>query len=167
MAHFLPEMPPTAAERWYKRGAELARLGRYHEAVEPLEQALAYSNEQSDPNFQRALRSYYGLSIAMAHGDVLRGLRLCNDAIARGPLRADLYMNLARVAMKSGRKNLAIESLWTSLSISPNDRNAWTMMAQLGYRRPPVLEFLPRTNPVNKYLGLIRHRVLGMNQPPL
>jgi hypothetical protein len=40
-------------------------------------------------------------------------------------------------------------------------------MAQVGYRRSPVLEFLPRTNPVNKYLGLIRHRVLGTNPTPL
>lgn len=167
MAHFLPEPPPTAAERWYKRGAELARLGRYHEAVEPLEQALAYSGEESDPNFQRALRSYYGLSIAMAHGELLRGFRLCNDAIKKGPLRADLYMNLARVAIKSGRKNLAVESLWTALSISPRDRSAWTLMAQIGYRRPPVLEFLPRDNTINKYLGLIRHRVLGTNPTPL
>jgi tetratricopeptide (TPR) repeat protein len=156
----------TPAERWYQHGMELVRRGRLSDALEPLEQAMAYSAEEPDAHFLRPLRSYYGLAVALTRGELLRGRRLCEESIAGGPLRADLYVNLARVYKKAGRKQLAVEALLTALSVTPNDRAAWTLMAELGWRRPPVFGFLPRRHPVNKYLGLVRHRVFGAAPAP-
>lgn len=159
--------PPSAAELWYRRGVELAREGRYDDALEPLEQALAYSIDEPSTTFQQTLRSYYGLCVGLSRGDTRRGRQLCEEAISGGPVRPDLYVNLARVYLRAARRNLAVESLLTALSVAPDDREAWSLMAQLGLRRPPVLRFLPRRNPLNKYLGLVRHRVLGTNPTPL
>jgi tetratricopeptide (TPR) repeat protein len=154
-------LPASAVERWLQRGAELVRLGRFHEALEPLEQALAYSVDRPSGGFARSLRSYYGLAVALARGEVERGRRLCEEAIAGGALKADLYVNLARVYLRCERKQLAVEALLTALAVSPNDRTAWTLMAELGWRRPPVFRFLPRSHPVNRCAGLVRHRLLG------
>ncbi|NJN64505.1 MAG: tetratricopeptide repeat protein [Acidobacteria bacterium] len=158
---------PTAAELWFRRGLELAQSGNYDAALEPLEQALAYTVDEPEAAFGRLLRSYYGLTVALSRGDVLRGRRLCEEAIAGGPVRSDLYVNLARVYLRAARRNLAIEALVTALSVAPNDRDAWTLMAQLGLRRPPVVSFLSRGNPINRYLGLARHRLLGSTPAPL
>lgn len=167
MARQGPLNLPSPGERWFRRGYELARAGRYHEALEPLEQALAYTVDEPHPPFAHALRSYYGMSIALVRGEVLRGRKLCQEACFGDRTRADLFVNLARVYSHAGRKRLAVESLTTAVSISPMDRDAWTLMAELGYRRPPVVGFLPRAHPVNRVLGLVRHRILGAESPPL
>ena len=154
-----PARPPSAAERWFRAGAELVRIGRYQEALEPLEQALAYSVDEPNAPYMRALRSCYGIAVAMARGDVARGRRLCEDAIAGGPLDAELYVNLARVYLRSGRKDLAIEALETGHTIDPGHAGVVHMCAQLGRRKPPVFSFLDRRHPLNKYAGKLRHRL--------
>ncbi|MBP7146501.1 MAG: tetratricopeptide repeat protein [Acidobacteria bacterium] len=156
-----PTRPPSAAERWFRAGAELVRIGRYPEAVEPLEQALAYSVDEPNASYMRSLRSCYGIAVAMARGDVARGRRLCEDAIAGGPLDAELYVNLARVYLRAGRKDLAIEALETGRTMDSRHPGVLHMCAQLGQRKPPVFAFLDRGHPLNKYAGKLRHRLLA------
>jgi len=155
----LPEAPLSPAERWFRRGMELARIGRYHEALEPLEQALALSVEEPNARYLRALRSWYGLVIALARGDFARGRRLCEEAIADGPLDPDLYVNLARVYLRGNRKQLAVEALDTALAIDPHHRQANRLRDQLGRRREPVFGFLDRSHPLNRYAGMVRNRL--------
>ncbi len=155
----LPPKPPSAAERWFRLGADLARLGRYRDAIEPLEQALAYSVEEPGEGYHRALRSWYGLAVALARGDVVRGRRLCEEAVADSPRDADLYVNLCRVYMRSSRRDLSIEALKTALAFDPHHPSANSLMQELGQRSRPVFAFLDRRHPLNRYVGKIRHRL--------
>ncbi len=159
--------PPSAAERWYRHGAELVRAGRYLEAIEPLEQALAYSAEEPEAPWTALLRSYYGLALALGRGELARGRRLCEEATSGSTLRSDMFTNLARVYLRLANRRLAVESLVTALSIDPKNREAWTMLGELGVRRPPVVRFLSRTNPINRALGAMRHRLFGSAPPTL
>ncbi len=156
-----PPENPSAAERWYRLGAGLASAGRYHEALQPLEQALAYSVEEPDASFIRSLRSFYGVSLAMARGDVLRGRRLCQEAILEADPDVQLYVNLAQVFLRSNRKDLAIEVLDTALMVDPGNTGLRAMRVNLGKRRNPIFPFLDRGHPMNRYLGMVRHRMLG------
>ncbi len=156
----IPEPPVSPGERWFRRGMELARIGRFHEALEPLEQALALSVEEPESaRYLRALRSWYGLVVALVRGDFARGRRLCEEAIADGPLDADLYVNLARVYLRGNRKQLAVEALDTALAIDPAHRQANRLRDQLGRRREPVFGFLSRSHPLNRYAGMVRARL--------
>lgn len=154
-----PLGPPTASERWFRVGADLARLGRYSDAVEPLEQAMAYSLNDAHPDLLRPLRSFYGLALALGAGDWGRGRRLCEDAIADGTLDPELYVNLARVYLQLGRRDLAIEALETARAVDPEYRLALQLLQQVGQRRPPVFSFLTRSNPLNRLAGKLRHRL--------
>ncbi|GAB4373306.1 MAG: tetratricopeptide repeat protein [Acidobacteriota bacterium] len=159
--------PPSAAERWYRHGADLVRAGRYLEAIEPLEQALAYSAEEPEAPWAAPLRSYYGLALALGRGELARGRRLCEEATAGSTLRSDLFTNLARIYLRQANRRLAVEALVTALSIQPRDREAWELLAGLGVRRPPVVRFLSRSNPINRALGAVRHRLFGSSPPAL
>jgi tetratricopeptide (TPR) repeat protein len=154
----LSSRPPTVAERWYRLGADLARTGRFHEALQPLEQALAYSAEQPSAPFIRSLRSFYGVTIAIVRGELGRGRRLCEEAVFQGALEPELYVNLATVYLHAGRKDLAVETLETGLSLSPGDRILKRLREQLGRRQRPVFPFLKRNHPLNRYAGRLRHR---------
>lgn len=160
-----PSRPPTVAERWYRLGADLARTGRFHEALQPLEQALAYSAEEPSAAFIRSLRSYYGLTIAIVRGDLSRGRRLCEEAILQGALDPELYINLATVYLHGGRKDLAVETIETGLSLNPGESTLKRLRFQLGTRRRPVFPFLSRSNPLNRYAGILRHRLQTTSQP--
>lgn len=153
-----PPATASATERWFQMGAELARIGRYHEAIGPLEQAMAYSVDEANVPFLRPLRSFFGLAVALGRGDIARGRRLCEEAIADGTLDAELYVNLARVYLKSGRRDLAVEAISTARAIDPQDATAASIAQQLGERRPPVFGFLDRRHPLNRVAGRLRHR---------
>jgi tetratricopeptide (TPR) repeat protein len=159
--------PPTVAERWYRLGADLARTGRFHEALQPLEQALAYSAEQPNAPFISSLRSFYGVTIAIVRGDLSRGRRLCEEAVFQGVLEPELYINLATVYLHSGRKDLAVETLDTGLSLSPGDRILKRLREQLGRRQRPVFPFLNRNHLLNRYAGRLRHRLQTVEPPPV
>lgn len=151
---------PSVAELWFRHGHPLFREGRLHEAHEPLEQALAYAVGAPRAPYLRTLRSCYGVVLAVVKGQVSRGRKLCEEAIADGPPDAELYANVATVYIAGDRRDLAIEALRAALSIDPRDPIAMQQSDRLGRRRPPVFPFLGRSHPVNKLAGRIRHRWL-------
>ncbi|MFN7966706.1 MAG: tetratricopeptide repeat protein [Acidobacteriota bacterium] len=154
-----PPGPQSATERWFNVGVELARNGRYTQALEPLEQAMAYSiNEPASSAYARPLRSYFGLAVALGRGDIVRGRKLCEEAISDGTLDVELYVNLARVYLKANRKDLAIEAIDTARAIDPDHLVVNGLFKQLGERRSPVFTFLDRSHPINVVAGKLRHR---------
>ncbi len=154
-----PGPPPTPAERWFRLGADLARVGRFKEALEPLEQALAYAVEDRDRAFLREMRSFYGMTIALIRGEIARGRRLCEEAILGGSRDPQLFVNLAQVYFRADRRDLAVETLRSALALDAAHHGARTLMAQLGARRAPVFTFLPRAHPINKVAGKLRHKL--------
>ncbi len=150
---------PSVAELWFKHGYQLFQEGRLHEALEPLEQALAYSVGEPRGLYMRKLRSCYGVVVAVVNGQVGRGRQLCEEAITDAPMDPELYTNLSKAYLAGSRRDLAIEALNTALSIDGRFRPAVEQMGALGHRRPPVFPFLERSHPINKVVGKIRHRL--------
>ncbi len=154
-----PPRPPSPAERWYLLGADLVRVGRYQEALKPLEQALAYSVEEPDAPFVRTLRSHYGLVITLARGEVERGQRLCEQAVMSGDPEPQLLVNLARIYMRLNRRDLVAQVVRTALAIDPHDQEALAIEREIGARQSPVFSFLRRGNPLNRVAGKLRRRL--------
>lgn len=99
-----------------------------------------------------------GLCIAKERGHVTRGLELCQTAIARQPEHAEHYYYLARVLLVAQRKPEAIQALRQGLSHGdclPIKR----LLNELGVRKPPVLPWLHRDSPLNKWLGIVLNRI--------
>jgi len=107
----------------------------------------------------RALAAY-GLALVCDDPRQKRlALKCCRHAIRRTGDDPELYCALARVYVETGSKRRAIHTLELGMRYGEDHEGMREMREELGYRSPPVLTALPRTHPINKCLGKIRHRL--------
>jgi hypothetical protein len=90
--------------------------------------------------------------------------RLCDTAVRMKRNQAQLYLNLAEVFATAGRREDAVEALSAGMKFARRDVRLTIAMNKLTERRFPVLKFLTRKHPLNRQLGLLRHRAMQMFQ---
>ncbi len=143
---------------------ELLQRKSNRRALELLGAALV---EYPDEPF---LLSYYGCLEAVANKNVATGIELCERALAlldkRFPADKErhfptFYLNLGRAYVAAGRKKQAVETFEKGLSYDASQKDLLWEMQKLGVRRKPVFPFLQRTNPLNKYVGWLLHKLKG------
>jgi hypothetical protein len=148
---------PPAARRAFDRGLEALDRDDPQAAVDDLGEAFQAAT--GDPQVMSA----YGLALALAGSDRLRGVALCETAIRR--LRdaspADLHLRLARAYLSVHYRAQAVQALRAGAQVDPDHPGIHDAFVVLGIRRAPVLPFLRRSHPLNKYLGLLRHRLFS------
>jgi len=103
--------------------------------------------------------SYLGLVRAMTQERWADGEQLCSAAIKRKRTHPQLYLNLAEVYLRAGRKQDAVETLTSGLIFTNHDASLRRALGRLGRRRRPVLPFLDRGHFLNRALGRVRHRM--------
>ena len=101
--------------------------------------------------------SYLGYGIARYEKRGKEGLALCQHAIKVQFYEPENYVLLARVYLLRHRRGKAIEALQKALKLNARHPEAIKLAREIGFRRRPVLPFLPRANPINKALGKMRH----------
>lgn len=138
----------------FREGLARLRDGDAIAAIELLRQAA-----KRDPENPYYL-SYFGLGLGHAEGMWGEAERLCHRAVCRGRRQAQLYLNLAEVYVSSGRRQAAADTLALGLHYMPYDARLRDEFSKLIIRRAQVLRFLPRTHPVNRALGRLRHLFL-------
>lgn len=104
------------------------------------------------------LQSYLGFCIAAERGKITEALGLCNLALAHEPDNPVHYLNLARIYLKADKKTDTIETLRKGLSFGEN-AEIHQLLENLGMRKKSVVPFISRNNFLNKYLGLLLHRL--------
>lgn len=120
--------------------------------------ALAFFEKAYTIKKAPAIQSYLGMCIALERGKITYGLMLCNDAILQESENPVHYLNLGRIYLKAGRRVDAIETFRKGLSFGDN-QEIKQILDNLGTRKKPVFPFLPRNNFLNKYAGLMLHRL--------
>lgn len=109
-----------------------------------------------------SISSYYGFLLCKVEKKYKEGLDLCQKAIKRAGEFKDilplLYLNLGRAYLTSGDKKRAIEAFQKGLKHDKNNHDLRWEIKKLGVRKKPVIPFLDRKNPINKYLGKLRAR---------
>jgi tetratricopeptide (TPR) repeat protein len=133
-------------------------------ALESAKEALSLFPE--DPFFL----SHLGHLIATVERRSKEGCAACEKAIsiiARSvsedkdyfyPL---FYLNLGKACLAGRQKRAALNAFYTGLKYDTDNKELLSSIQNLGQRRPPVISFLGRSHPLNKYLGIIRHRLLS------
>lgn len=144
-----------SAEEHFRRGSERLEAGERAEALEHFRQA-----QRLDPANAR-FRSYYGLCLGLTERRFDKALELCRSAAKEEFFNPLLYHNLARVHLEFGFKSEALRYLRRGLMIDPNCHAIAGELERLGVRRNPALRFLRRKNPINRWLGRLRNRVVG------
>lgn len=146
-------MLDETVERLFHEGKTLLEQGRQADAL-----ALLRDAHQAAPGSAR-IRSSYGLCLALVERRFDRGIELCRSAAKQEFFNPEQYLNLARLHLAFGFKAEAIRYLQRGRMIDPADPRIASAFSELGRRNPPVLRFLPRRHPINRWLGAARHFV--------
>jgi tetratricopeptide (TPR) repeat protein len=98
--------------------------------------------------------SYLAYCLAKIERKYREAVALCMEARNEDPKNSDIYLNLGRVHLLAGNRKQAIQVFRLGLRHQRNIRISNELNA-LGHRKPPPIPFLERSNPLNKYLGII------------
>ncbi|MBI5641673.1 MAG: hypothetical protein HZA17_14740 [Nitrospirae bacterium] len=114
------------------------------------------------------LLSYYGCLLAIVENRTDEGIKICEDAIKHldhsMPFGSEFfypvfYLNLGRAYLKGDDKKSAITAFREGLRNEPDNHDLQWEMKKLGVRKGAAIPFLKRSNPVNKYIGMLRSKV--------
>lgn len=151
----VPNMPREQLLAACERGLDLCRFGNYKEGLAELASLGDLTRVKGIPS---AYFSYLGYALAKQRNQVQQGIKLCKHAIKLEFFQTENYINLARTCLLSEKyRREAWDAVREGLRIDPESPELLALQKQLGSRRPPVLTFLGRSNPVNRLLGSLRH----------
>jgi tetratricopeptide (TPR) repeat protein len=142
-----------AAETRFQRGLQALEEGRNLEALALFEAALELERRLGARTPQARYLSYYGLCLAHDGSLVREGMDFCRQAIALEFFNADLFWNYGRVLLASQRRKEAFSAFVKGLSVQRNHQQILKELTKMGWRKPPVLRFLPRGHGLNVALG--------------
>lgn len=149
-------MTETEAFKEFKQGLALLRDNFADKALAHMQKAAQL--EKNNPYYM----SYLGVVMARSEEKWAEAEKLCDSAVRLKRNQAQLYLNLAEVYATAGRKDDAVETLQAGLKYARRDVRLNLAINRLVQRRPPVFSFLSRRHPLNRQIGRIRHRTLGM-----
>lgn len=149
-------MGRTASHNAFRKGLEAAARGDYLEGLAYFEASVHLARRHGDPAVQMKSFSYYGWCLAMSSNRLDEALSVCEAAARAEFYDPELRLNLGRVYLRAGDRGLAFGSFVSGLRLSPDHQALRREISRLGVRRRPVLQFLSRSHPVNRLLGLWR-----------
>jgi tetratricopeptide (TPR) repeat protein len=129
--------------------------------------ALAADDTQSAlASIEKALRlydtpewySYLGYCIARQRGQNRKGLELCQASLVVEPDNPVHFLNLGRVYLSKGDKNEALRT-WREGMAKGGSPELLQQLERLGTRNRSALPVLARSNPLNRYLGILLTRL--------
>ena len=151
-------MAESIALSEFKEGIGFLKNGYANSALPHLRRAA--ETERSNPYYL----SFLGLSVARAERKFDEAVRLCETALSLKRNEIQLYLNLAEVYVACGRRVSAVDTLDRALDTFGREARLVKARSRVEVRRSPLLPFLRRTHFVNKGLGKLRHRALGLFQ---
>src|ERR1700676_4633071 len=149
-------MMDTEAFREFKTGLTLLRDNYANRGLRHMRKAVDL--DRNNPYYM----SYLGVGRPRSEQKWGPAARLSDAAVRMKSKHAPLYLNLAEVYATAGRRDDAVEALQSGLKFARRDVRLTIAMNRLAERRPPVLTFLTRQNPLNRQLGMLRHKTLQM-----
>jgi hypothetical protein len=72
-----------------------------------------------------------------------------------------LYLNLGRANLAAGRKKKALDAFNKGLTMDNENREILMELRRLGIRRKTAVPILERSNPINKYIGIVLKTALS------
>ena len=136
----------------FRRSEIQINRGRFREASAILTEALKMAPD--NPIYISQL----GYCVGML-GNLSDGERMCRKAMKMAPAVPIILVNLGRMLVEKGLRQEARILFTQAYQIDNTSSPAALELSRLGVRKPPVLPFMGRGNPLNKYLGILRFRL--------
>ncbi|MBI5676192.1 MAG: hypothetical protein HZC48_10275 [Nitrospirae bacterium] len=143
---------------YFNEAMDLIGAGRGVDALDLLKRGLELY--PSDP----LLMSYYGCLNSIVWKKHKEGIKMCRDAIKQLDSSVSLekevyypafYLNLGRAYLGADKRRDAVAAFNLGLNADPKDQDIIKELKKLGSRRRLPVPFLKRSNPINKYIGLL------------
>ncbi|HAM53507.1 MAG TPA: hypothetical protein DCP92_23480 [Nitrospiraceae bacterium] len=144
-------MAENDAERLFRKGLDALAEGSTLAALAAFEKAVQL---EDNPLYS----TYFAFCVAKERGQFQLAETLCEKAIAREPKNSVHYFNLGKIYLLARKKGDAIRIFRDGLRCEEN-KEISEELNKLGTRKTPIIPFLKRNNPVNKYLGIILGRM--------
>jgi Flp pilus assembly protein TadD len=122
----------------------------------------AHRRAPADPR----MMSWYGLTLVLVEKNSNLGVLYCDQALRLAGPEAELLLNQARAHLALGQRERAVRALQRGLAAVPDDPALKAAQASMGWRRRPVFPCLRRSNPLNRWLGRLRHKWSRVLHPP-
>ena len=97
--------------------------------------------------------SFYGVCLAKVQRRYAQAVQCCEISLKHNLLDPVHHHNLALVYLERDDRAKAVETLNAGLRLDPRNRAIHKVWNEIGRRRPPVIPFLSRNNPLNIWLG--------------
>jgi tetratricopeptide (TPR) repeat protein len=120
------------------------------------------------------LLSYYGCLEAVINKNYSYGIDVCLRSIEtideKLPIGKEFfypafYLNLGRAYLAAGDKKNALEAFQKGLSFDRENTDLIWETKKLGARRKAVVPYLKRSHPINKYIGMLLHKMTKVPLP--
>lgn len=141
-------------------GVVLCRQGRWKKGLECLEYAMDSPQSGSLDLPPRTL-AYLGYGKVRFLDQAAQGLELCRQAIQADFMGPEGYLYLAKAQVFLGNRGAALVTVEKGLKMVPSgqSKELEKLRETLGRRQRPVLPFLHRSHPINRFLGNLRHQL--------
>jgi len=143
--------PGADVQELRQKGCEAIQRKLYFLARRCFEQALALED-----NAETA--SNLALCMVKSGGDRKAALQLAEKALEGEPEDPRIYLNVGRVQIMSGAKERGLTTLRKGVQLG-GGQELLVELERCGNRTPPPIRSLPRSHPLNRYLGLMLHRM--------
>lgn len=149
--------PPDAGEGLAAPSPLAQGIAAFHARDLSGAHAIFEREHRRDPRDPRAM-SWYGVTLVLVEHNSNLGVTLCDQALRITGPEPDLLLNQARAHLALNQRERAVRAVLRGLELWPGDPSLIAARDAIGIRRPPVLSFLRRSNPINRVLGRLRHR---------
>lgn len=120
---------------------------------EPLK-ALSLLERAAEIEATPTVRSCLAYCLARERGLIKAGRHTCEELIESDPDNPFHRLNLGRILLLEGDRRAAIGAFRAGMALEPHP-HLIRELSLLGVRKPQIIGFLSRDNPLNKYLGLL------------
>ncbi|MGD8842150.1 MAG: hypothetical protein PVJ83_01635 [Gammaproteobacteria bacterium] len=91
--------------------------------------------------------------MCLVSGGDAAGLDLCRRAASAETIQPRVFLNLALAELRLEHRRLACKAVEVGLSVDHRDPGLLRLRDRMGVRRRPILPFLRRDHPLNRWLG--------------
>jgi hypothetical protein len=174
-----PESTHTAANdamELVRLGIDAAKADRYRDGLDYLGEAYALLSKRLEVKSTEAVTaaqtsatirdvipasalSYYGLCLAMHTRNFTEASTFCEIAIRNERFVGEHYLNLARIWHHARNRKKMADAIERGIAASPRYLPLQQFAEAVGFRKEPVLGFLPRESAINRALGKLRHKL--------
>ena len=152
-------MPILSAENQFRQGLAALVDGDPRAASEHFRSSIQIERQRHVRRPQMRYLSYYGLSLALAHGPSQESIRACETAARRDFFNPDLLLNLGKVYALAGLTTRALSTFERGLSVAPSSGPLRAELAKLDRRQTVSIRWLSRSNAANRAIGRMRSSV--------